>query len=78
MIPLHCLQPGQTARVVELRSKDPARLDRLGAFGLSAGSAITLQQAFPVLVFSVGETEVAVDVEVAGEIWVQIETQQIR
>lgn len=72
-IPLHRLTPGQSARVVELRSSNPMRLDRLGAFGLSVGSAVTLQQAFPVLVFRVGETEVAVDTDVAGEIWVQVE-----
>ncbi|MBL8057532.1 MAG: ferrous iron transport protein A [Anaerolineales bacterium] len=70
-IPLHRLKPGQTGRVTELRSPDPVRLDRLGAFGLSLGSAVTVQQTTPVLVFRIGETELAVDAEIAGEIWVQ-------
>lgn len=70
-IPLHHLRPGQTARVVELRSLNPARLSRLGAFGLGAGCSVTLQQLAPVLVFRVGETELAVDPDIAGEIWVQ-------
>lgn len=71
LVPLHRLKPGQRAEVVELRSQDPARLDRLGALGLVPGSWITLQQMHPALVFRVGETEISVDREVADEIYVR-------
>ncbi len=67
------LKPGQSARVVELRSADPARLDRLGAYGLMPGSLVHLQQLQPTLVLRIGETEIAVDHEVGGEILVQAE-----
>jgi Fe2+ transport system protein FeoA len=68
MVPLSLLKPGQSARVVELRSSDPVRLDRLGAYGLVPGSELRLEQCRPTLIFSVGETEIAIDNDVAGEI----------
>ena len=71
MVPLNQLKPGQAARVVALRSGDPARLDRLSAYGLVPGSQVSLEQARPTFIFRIGETEIAIDAEVAGEIWVQ-------
>jgi Fe2+ transport system protein FeoA len=71
VVPLHRLKPGQSARVVELRSTDPARLDRLSAFGLAPGSRVRIEQTHPALIFRVGETEISVDRDVAGEIIVQ-------
>jgi len=73
IVPLHHLKPGQSARVVELRSSDPARLDRLSAFGLAPGSWVQMEQKRPALIFRVGETEISVDQEVASEIIVQAE-----
>jgi Fe2+ transport system protein FeoA len=73
VMPLHQLQPGQSARVVELRSTDPARLDRLSAFGLAPGSWVQMEQRRPALIFRVGETEISVDQDVASEIIVQAE-----
>jgi Fe2+ transport system protein FeoA len=70
-IPLHALRPGQLARVVELRSTDASRLDRLAAFGLVPGSTLCLQQLRPALVLCLGETQISVDREVAGEVWVE-------
>ncbi len=71
VIPLHGLKPGEVAHIVELRSNDPARLDRLCALGLVPGSRIVLQQVAPALVFRVGETEVSIDLAVADEILVR-------
>ena len=67
------LQPGQTAQVVELRSTDPARLDRLGGYGLAPGSWVRVEQRYPALIFRVGGTELSVDWEVARQIIVQLE-----
>jgi DtxR family Mn-dependent transcriptional regulator len=69
---LDCLEPGQHAEVVALRSADPARLDRLGAFGLVPGSVVHLEQRQPALIFRVGETELSVDRVVAREILVKL------
>ncbi len=71
LVPLHRLKPGEPAEVVELRTSDPVRLDRLGALGLVPGSHIVLQQMVPALVFRVGETEVSVDREIAEQIYVR-------
>ena len=70
IVPLSLLKPGQSAEVVELKSRDPARLDRLSAFGLSPGSMVQMEQVLPALIFRVGETEISVDQDVASEILV--------
>jgi Fe2+ transport system protein FeoA len=59
--------------VVALRSADPARLDRLGAFGVVPGSVVSLAQHVPTLILRIDETEVAIDGAVAGEILVEVE-----
>ena len=71
IVPLHRLKPGQVAQVVELRSADPARLDRLGAFGLAPGSRVCMEQVRPALIFRIDETEISVDRDVASEIMVE-------
>jgi Fe2+ transport system protein FeoA len=71
IVPLHRVKPGQLAQVVELRSSDVARLDRLSAFGLVPGSIVRVQQVHPVLIFCVGETEISVDRDVASVIMVE-------
>jgi Fe2+ transport system protein FeoA len=73
IVPLHRLRPGQSARVVELKSTDPARLERLGAFGLAPGSWVRVEQVRPALILRVDGTEISVDEAVAGEILVRCE-----
>ncbi len=72
-VPVSQLRPGQSGRVVELRSGDAARLDRLGAYGLVPGSLVLMAQARPTFILRIGETEIAVDQEVAGQIIVEAE-----
>jgi Fe2+ transport system protein FeoA len=62
------LQPGESATVARLGSKDPARLWKLSSFGLVPGSQIRLQQSSPAYVVWVGETQISLDEDVAGEI----------
>jgi Fe2+ transport system protein FeoA len=70
-VPLHRLQSGQRAQVIELKSENPARLARLGALGLMPGSWIVVLQRKPALVLRVSETEISLDDAVAGEILVR-------
>jgi len=70
-IPLPQLRSGQSACVIEVRSSDPARLDRLGAYGLVPGSLVRLTQRRPTFILRLGETEVAIDDAVAGQIMVE-------
>lgn len=67
-VTLDCLEPGQSASVVELRTTDPGRLDRLSAYGVVPGSTVQVEQLYPVVILRVGETELSVDREVASEI----------
>ncbi len=70
MKPLSAMPVGEAAWVAALHSADPARLERLAAYGLTPGSLVRVAQHSPTLIFQVGETEVAVDAQVAGEIMV--------
>lgn len=71
IVTLDHLRAGQSAEVVELRSTDPARLERLGAYGLVPGSMVRLEQLRPVIIFRVGETEISIDRDVARQIVVR-------
>lgn len=73
IVPLHHLKPGQSACVVEIKSTDPARLDRLSAFGLVPGSWVRVEQVRPALIFRMDGTEISVDEAVAAGIVVQID-----
>ncbi len=71
IVGLHQLKPGQTARVVALTSADPARLDRLAAYGVVPGSLVRLDQIHPSLILTVDETVITIDRAVAEHILVQ-------
>lgn len=69
--PLDRLPVGQDGRIVYIAPRDPARLVRLANLGVVPGATIRLQQRSPAAVIRVGETTLAVDAEVAGEIYVK-------
>jgi DtxR family Mn-dependent transcriptional regulator len=71
IVRLDQLKPGQSARVVQVRSRNAARLERLGAYGLTPGCRVRLEQLHPALIFKVDETEISVDREIAEEILVR-------
>jgi len=70
-LPLSALRPGQSAKVVNLRSTDQGRLVKLSTLGLAPGSVVRLQQRSPAFIVWVGETQVSLDGDVAKEILVQ-------
>lgn len=66
IIPLARLRSGQTARIAAL---PPGRdLNKLLAFGLLPGTAVTVLQIFPAYVLAVGHTRIALDREIAASI----------
>lgn len=73
IVPLHHVKPGQSACVVEIKSTDPVRLDRLSAFGLVPGSWVRVEQVHPALIFRMDGTEISIDEAVAAGIVVQVE-----
>ncbi len=62
---------GATGRIVFIAPKFHDRMDRLAALGVIPGSEIRLHQRAPSYVIEIGETTIALDVEIAGEIYVK-------
>lgn len=62
---------GATGRIVFIAPKFHDRMDRLAALGVIPGSTIRLHQRSPSYVIEIGETTIALDPEIAGEIYVK-------
>ncbi len=71
VIPLPDLLIGDEAKIVFISSKYHARLDRLSSFGIVPGGVIKLHQKQPTYVVRIGETELALDKDLAREIFVK-------
>jgi Fe2+ transport system protein FeoA len=65
------LQPGQKAKVLCLGSTVTDRHRTLTVYGLGSGAEITLVQQQPACVIQIGETELALDLDIARDILVQ-------
>ncbi len=62
---------GATGRIVFIAPKFHDRMDRLAALGVIPGSTVRLHQRSPSYVIELGETTIALDPEIAGEIFVK-------
>ncbi len=62
---------GATGRIVFIAPRFHDRMDRLAALGVIPGSTIRLHQRSPSFVVEVGETTIALDPEIASEIYVK-------
>ncbi len=62
---------GATGRIVFIAPKFHDRMDRLAALGVIPGSTIRLHQRSPSYVIEIGETTIALDPEIAQEIFVK-------
>lgn len=73
---LETFELGATGRIVFIAPKFHDRMDRLAALGVIPGSTLRLHQRSPSYVIEVGETTIALDPEIAGEIFVKpVETR---
>ncbi|HUJ26627.1 MAG TPA: FeoA family protein [Myxococcales bacterium] len=71
MTRLSVLPTGARARVVLMAPELGDRADRLAGLGLAPGSEVALVQRRPAFVVEAGETRLAIDPEVARQIFVQ-------
>jgi DtxR family Mn-dependent transcriptional regulator len=69
--PLPDLKPGEEGRVVFIAPKSKGRLEKLSSLGLTPGSVVRLAQKRPSYVIEIGETTLALDEEIAKEIYVK-------
>ncbi len=72
--PLSELKRDQKGKVVYVQAEDHNMLKKLMAMGILPGRTITLIQKFPSFVFSIGKTQVAVDKDIASNIYVRTES----
>ncbi len=68
---LSTLPLGSRARIVFVAPKWADRMDRLACLGVLPGSEIRLKQRSPSVVIEAGETTLALDPEIAAEIYVK-------
>lgn len=61
----------QSGIVVELKTNDESILRKLMSMGILPGMSMEIIQTFPAYVMKVGNTQVAVDKEIAGTIFVK-------
>ena len=69
--PLTSLPVGDRGRIVYIVPKDPDRLVKLSNLGIVPGAIVHLQQKSPAAVLQINETTLAVDPEIASEIYVK-------
>ena len=69
--PLTTLATGTTAAIHRIASSDPGRLVKLSSLGVLPGAEVTLLQRRPAVLLRIGESEIALDPEVAADIWVE-------
>ena len=71
VISLQSLEPGVPARIAFIAPSVSKRLDRLGSFGVVPGTKVTLRQKRPSFVIEFGGTTLALEEDVASEIYVR-------
>ncbi|MFQ5428571.1 MAG: metal-dependent transcriptional regulator [Thermodesulfobacteriota bacterium] len=70
--PLVDLPAGAMGKIVFILPSAHSRLDRLSSIGLFPGSVIRVHQKSPAFVLELGETTVAIDKDIAKEIFVRV------
>lgn len=70
--PVSELDKGFKGEVAHIKTKDRKKLQKIMSMGLLPGSSIEIIQTFPSFVFQVGQSQLAVDKEIADEIFVKM------
>ncbi|MCK4538996.1 MAG: metal-dependent transcriptional regulator [Candidatus Krumholzibacteria bacterium] len=70
VVPLDSLKCGETGRILYMTTKKHERLDRLTSLGLFPGRHVRIHQREPLFVIFIGETQLALDKEIVGDIFV--------
>ena len=71
VLPLTDLALGASGRITFIRPRFPERLNQLSSLGITPGTQVRLNQRQPSVVLKVGETAVALDRDVARDIFVK-------
>lgn len=71
VVPLIDVGTGQRTRIVFIAAKYHSRLEKLSVLGITPGQIVRVHQKAPSFVIQIDETEVAIDKEIAKEIYVK-------
>jgi DtxR family Mn-dependent transcriptional regulator len=71
--PLKDLEVKSQGKIAYLATNDPGRLNKLMAMGVLPGLSVTMVQTFPSYVFQIGQSQFAVDKELAEGVYVRPE-----
>ncbi len=71
VLPLEELGLGEQGRIVFIAPRSHRRLDRLGTLGIVPGSIVRMHQKNPSHVLQIGETTIALDKDIAKDIYVK-------
>ncbi len=74
--PLSQLAQGQKGKVAYIYAPESSKLQKLMAMGILPGAPVTLIRSFPSYVFQAGQTQFAVDKEIADAIYVRLVAQE--
>ena len=72
-VPLVSCHSGESGEVSHIKTEDARKLRKIMNLGLIPGSRICLIQKFPNFVFQLGNTQLAVDKELANEIFIKLD-----
>lgn len=72
VVPVIDLPVGATASIANVDSSSAARLSRLASYGIAAGSEVRLLARRPAVVLACGSASIAVEDDVAREIYVRM------
>ncbi len=70
VVTLSQMESNQEGRIAYIHTKGSERLQKLMAMGITPGMQIHVIQRFPSYVFQIGQTQIAVDEEIAKEIFI--------
>jgi DtxR family Mn-dependent transcriptional regulator len=66
------LNAKQKGKVAYIQTRDPKQLQKLMAMSILPGLSITLLQTFPSYVFQIGQSQFAIDKELAESIYIRL------
>ncbi|MDD5450020.1 MAG: FeoA family protein [Candidatus Omnitrophica bacterium] len=72
IISLDAMAAEQKGRIACIQTTDRKKLQKLMAMGIVPGAGITLLQSFPAYVFQIGQSQFAIDKDLASAIFVHI------
>jgi DtxR family Mn-dependent transcriptional regulator len=67
------LKPGDPGEIAYLAASDVRKMQKLMSMGVLPGTSVTLMRTYPSYIFKVGQSEFAVDEELAREIFIRKE-----